>query len=173
MIELISSLVVPLVLCACSFIILFSEKDRFGVFLAGAEKGVKTALSLMPTLIIMCTAASMFSASGAGKYLSLAISPVTELLGIPSEIVPFLIVRPISGSASNSVLSELYREFGADSFPAFTASVIAGSSDTLFYIIAVYFSAVKIKNTRHSVAAGICTMLTVIVLSCFVSRIFF
>ena len=105
--------------------------------------------------------------------MSLAISPVTELLGIPSEIVPFLIVRPISGSASNSVLSELYREFGADSFPAFTASVIAGSSDTLFYIIAVYFSAVKIKNTRHSVAAGICTMLTVIVLSCFVSRIFF
>ena len=115
----------------------------------------------------------MFSASGAGKYLSELVSPVTELFGIPSEIVPFLIVRPISGSASNSVLSQLYTELGADSFAAFTASVIAGSSDTLFYIIAVYFSAVKIKNTRHAVTAGICTMLTVVVISCFVSRIFY
>ena len=173
MMELVSSLAVPVVLCFCSLIILFSKKDCFGAFMKGAEKGVKTAFSLMPTLVIMCTAASMFSSSGAGKYLSGLVSPVTELLGIPSEIVPFLIVRPISGSASNSVLSQLYTELGADSFAAFTASVIAGSSDTLFYIIAVYFSAVKIKNTRHAVAAGICTMLTVVVISCFVSRIFF
>ncbi len=173
MMELVSALAVPAVLCLCSVIILFSKKDCFGAFLRGAEKGVKTAFSLMPTLVIMCTAASMFSASGAGKYLSGLVSPVTRLLGIPSEIVPFLIVRPISGSASNSVLSQLYTELGADSFAAFTASVIAGSSDTLFYIIAVYFSAVKIKDTRHAVAAGIFTMLTVVILSCFVSRIFF
>ena len=173
MIEIISSFIVPGVLCVCSFIMLFSKKDGFGAFLRGAEKGVKTAFSLMPTLVVMCTAAAMFTASGAGRFLSGIVSPITDLLGIPSEIVPFLIVRPISGSASNSVLNELYRELGTDSLASFTASVIAGSSDTLFYIIAVYFSAVKIKNTRHAVSAGICTMLTVIIVSCFVSRFFY
>ena len=172
MMKLVSELAVPSVLCACSLIILFSKKDCFGAFLKGAEKGVGTAFSLMPTLVIMCTAAAMFSSSGAGELLSRLLSPVTGLFGIPSEIVPFLIVRPISGSASNSVLSQLYTELGANSPAAFIASVIAGSSDTLFYIIAVYFSAVNIKNTRHAVAAGICTMITVVVLSCFVSRFF-
>ncbi len=173
MMELISSLAVPAVLCICSLIMLFSKKECFGAFLCGAERGVKTAFSLLPTLVVMCTAAAMFTASGAGKLLSEVISPLTDLFGIPSEIVPFLIVRPISGSASNSVLSELYRELGTDSLAAFTASVIAGSSDTLFYIIAVYFSAVNIKNTRHAVLAGICTMLTVVIVSCFVSKLFY
>lgn len=171
--EKVTSLIVPAVLLICAFMLLFSKKDLFDSFITGAESGLKTSVSLLPSLVLMCTAASMFTASGAGDILARLLAPITGFFGIPKEIVPFLVVRPISGSASNSVLAELYDTAGVDSLAGFTASVIAGSSDTMFYIFAVYFAAAGVKNSRYATAAGLFTMLAVTVLACALSRVFF
>ena len=170
--KLIASLIVPIVLCICAVLLLSSKLGLLESFTRGAESGIRTALGLLPSLVLMCTAASMFTASGAGELLSRALSPLTSLLGIPGDILPFLVVRPISGSASNSVLTELFKNVGSDSLSGLTASVIAGSSDTLFYIFAVYFSSAGVKNTRYSVPVGLMAMFAVIILSCAVSRLF-
>lgn len=169
----IASLIIPGVLFICAGMLLFSKKNLYESFICGAEAGLKTSVSLLPGLVLMCTAASLFFASGASEIVSRLLCPITDRLGIPSGILPFLAVRPISGSASNSVLAELYKNVGADSLEGFTASVIAGSSDTMFYIFSVYFSAAKVKNGRYAVIAGTVTMLAVIITACAVSRIFF
>ncbi|MBQ7821273.1 MAG: spore maturation protein [Clostridia bacterium] len=170
--KLISSSIVPVILCITAVLLLLSKKGLIESFNKGARSGIKTSVSLLPGLVLMCTAASMFTASGAGELLADILAPVTEFINIPSDILPFLVVRPISGSASNSVLNELFDSIGSDSLSGFTASVIAGSSDTMFYIFAVYFSSVGVKNTRYAVPVGLFAMLFVILLACAVSRIF-
>ena len=171
--EKITALAVPLLLFICSILLLFSKKDLFGGFMSGAESGLETTVKLLPGLVLMCTAASLFTASGAAEILVTLISPITSLLGIPAEIVPFLAVRPVSGAASSSVLTELYKASGVDSFAGFAASVIAGSSDTMFYIFAVYFSAAGVKKTKYATLSGILTMLAVIIFGTFIARLFY
>lgn len=170
--NIVSSLIMPLILVVCGIFILFSKKNLFDSFIEGAGSGIRTAVSLLPTLVLMCTAASMFGASGGGKILADILSPVTGILRIPDTILPFLAVRPISGSASNSVLSELFKNVGTDSTDGFVASIIAGSSDTMLYIFAVYFSAVGVKNTRYATIVGLISMLAVIILSSIIAPYF-
>lgn len=168
----IPSAAIALILLASALLILFSKRNLFDSFISGAFDGMRCAVKLLPTLVIMCTAAAMFTASGAGALITALISPITDFLGIPGELLPFLAVRPISGSASNSVINELFSEYGADSLVGFTASVIAGCSDTVFYIVAVYFSAVNIKNTRYALPVGIISMLVVCVVCAHIARLF-
>lgn len=168
----VSSLIMPLILGICGIFILFSKKKLFDSFIEGAEGGIRTAVSLLPTLVLMCTAASMFTASGGGRILADMLSPVTDIFKIPGTVLPFLAVRPISGSASNSVLGELFQSVGCDSPDGFTASIIAGSSDTMLYIFAVYFSAVGVKNTRYATLVGMVSMLAVIILASFIAPYF-
>jgi spore maturation protein B len=171
--EKITAAAVPALLLVCALLLLLSKKDLFSSFISGAESGLETTVKLLPGLVLMCTAASLFTASGAADVLTSILSPITSRVGIPAEIVPFLTVRPISGAASNSVLTELYKTSGADSLAGFTASVIAGSSDTMFYIFAVYFSAAGVKRTRYAVVSGVVTMLAVILFGCFIARLFY
>ncbi len=170
--RIISSLILPVTLCFIALLMLASKKELLESFNTGARSGIKTAVSLLPGLVLMCTAAAMFSSSGASELLSRILAPVCSFLGIPSEILPFLIVRPISGSASNSVLVDLFESYGCDSLEGFTASIIAGSSDTLFYIFAVYFSSVGVKNTRYAIPAGLISTLFVTVLASALAKIF-
>ena len=170
--QYLTNLVLPGLLCFCALFFLFSKKELLDIFITGAESGIKTTVNLLPGLVLMCTAAAMFTASGAGEILSQVFSPITGLFKIPDSILPFLIVRPISGSASNSVLCELFDKAGPDSIGGFTASVIAGSSDTMLYIFAVYFSAAGVKNTRYALPIGFISMFAVILLSCFIAPFF-
>ncbi len=169
----ITSFSVPCLLLICAWMLLFSKKDLASSFIKGAGEGLKTTVSLMPGLVLMCTAAAVFTASGAGEMLSKLLKSPAKLLGIPSDILPFLTVRPMSGSASSSMLTELYQTAGVDSFSSFCASVIAGSQDTMFYIFALYFSAAGVKRSRYALPAGLFTMLAITILACALSRIFF
>lgn len=173
MIEYISYIVIPLVLAITGMALLFIKRDLFSEFTDGAKEGLQTGIHLLPSLAALVTAVSMFNASGASDFISSLISPLCVKLGIPVEIVPLLAVRPISGGASTAILNELFADFGPDSFAGRCASVIMGSSDTIIYISAVYFSSVNVKHTRHTFPAAISTMIFCIFLSCFVCRIFF
>ena len=165
-----SQALIPCILVAVGMVCLLSKRDMTSAFLTGAKEGLSSGVGLLPTLVILMTAVSMFRASGAASYLASLLSPLFSVLGIPSELTPLLLIRPLSGSGSTALLTELYESYGADSFVAKCASVLTASSDTLVYVIAVYLSAAGVKRSRHTIPAALLVMLLGIVLSCFLVR---
>ena len=171
--EEISSLAMPLVVLGAGLLMLFGKRDYFAAFCNGAREGLQTAVGLLPTLSALMVAVAMLNASGAVDFVADLISPVAKKLGLPTEILPLLLTRPFSGSASTAGYSTLIAEVGPDSFAGLCASVIFGSSDTVVYVISVYFSSVGIKNTRHAFPVAFAVMLFCIFFSCFLCRLCF
>lgn len=170
----VTGMAVPLVLAGVGALMLFSKREKsekyFDAFIVGARDGIATAVKLLPALVALLCAVSMFNASGAAELLSQIAEPVCAALGIPPEIVPLLVVRPVSGSASSALAAELFSRVSPDSYAGRCASVILGSSDTALYIIAVYFAAVGIKKTRHALPAALAVTALCVVLACAIVR---
>ncbi len=142
-------------------------------FIEGAKEGFATAVRIIPYLVAMLFAIGMFRASGAMDLLVKAISPVTNIIGLPAEALPMALMRPLSGSGSLGIMAELMKVHGPDSFIGVLASTMYGSSETTFYVLAVYFGAVQIKNTRHAVPAGLIADLFGMLGALFICRILF
>ncbi len=173
MIDVISALPMPLILAVVGSILLLGKQSRFESFLTGARQGLQTAVQLLPTLCALIVGVSMLNASGAVELLSYLLSPLVSLIGVPAEILPLLLTRPFSGSASTASFVELLEHVGADSFAGLCASVIFATSDTMVYIISVYFSSVGIKRSRETLPIASAVMLFCIFFSCFLCRIWF
>jgi spore maturation protein B len=124
-------------------------------FVEGAKEGFTIAVKIIPYLVAMLVAIAMFRASGALDLLTYALKPVTDLIGMPSEVLPMALMRPLSGSGSLGVMTELMKTHGADSLIGFMSSTMFGSTETTFYVIAVYFGAVNIQKTRYALPAGL------------------
>ncbi len=170
---MLSSLAMPLIVSAVGIVMLFGKKNYFDAFTKGATEGLKTAIRLLPTLSALLVAISMLQASGAVDRLSAWLSPAAGKIGIPAELLPLLLTRPFSGSASAATLSELLASVGADSLAGLCASVIFGASDTVVYVISVYCSSVGIRRTRWAFPCAFVVMLFCIFFSCFLCRICF
>ena len=171
MIERISAAVMPAILLLCALPMLSRRRDYFAVFTAGAREGLETAVRLLPAMTALTVGLSMLRASGATEILADALAAPAAALGIPAEILPLLLARPISGSASTAAFAALLDECGADSLPALCASILMASSDTVIYITSVYFSAVPaVRRTRHTLPAAACVMVICILLSCAAAR---
>lgn len=133
----------------------FKEVKVWDVFAEGAGEGIKTVLRIMPSLIGLMVSISVFRASGALDLLIFAVKPVTSLLGIPPEAVPLAILRPVSGSASLALISDIMKTYGPDSFVGRVVSTMMGSTETIFYTLAVYYGSVGIKNIRYTLVAAL------------------
>ncbi len=173
MIEALSALAMPLVVTAVGAILLFGKKNYFEAFVRGAEQGLRTAVGLMPTLAALMVAVAMLNASGLIGALSRLLSPLANAIGLPTELLPLLLTRPFSGSASTAAYTDLLARVGADSLAGLCASVIYATSDTVVYVIAVYFSAVRIRSTRWAFPCAFAVMLFCIFFSCFLCRLWF
>ena len=150
-----ASFAAPLVVAGIILHGWFSGIDIFDAFLAGAKGGIKTAFGIIPALVALITAVGVFSASGALDLITHSIAPIAEKVGIPAEVIPLALIRPISGSGSLAVLNDILQKFGADSFIGRVAAVMQGSTETTFYTMAVYFGAISVKNTRHTLPAAL------------------
>ena len=172
-INYISTLAVPITIL---FIILYAVKEKieiFDLFLKGATEGIEITLKIFPTLIGLFLAIGMLNSSGILDFTTMIISPVLNLIGFPKEIVPLAILRPISGSASMAIATNIIKQNGVDSFVGILAAVIMGSTETTLYTIAVYTSSVKIKKTRGVLLASLMADVTGIVMSIIICRILF
>lgn len=145
----------------------------FDAFLSGARGGIGVALRIIPALVALITAVGVFKASGALDLLTHALSPVTERVGIPAEVVPLALLRPISGSGAMVIFNDLLARFGPDSLIGRIASVMEGSTETTFYTIAVYYGATSIRRLRHTVSSSVIADLTGFIMSAICVRIFF
>ncbi|MCB0328946.1 MAG: spore maturation protein, partial [Bdellovibrionales bacterium] len=138
----------------------------------GAKQGFEIAIRIIPFLVAILVAIGMFRASGAMDILATVINPITSLLGLPAEVLPMAILRPLSGSGAFAVMSALVNE-APNSYSSFLSSVMMGSTETTFYVLAVYFGAVGITRIRHALSAAICADITGVLVSCLVSPFFF
>jgi spore maturation protein SpmA len=127
----------------------------FETFVEGAKEGFQVALRLIPYLVGILVAVGMFRASGGLAVFVRLVAPITVPIGLPAEALPLAILRPLSGSGALGVMTEILSTHGPDSFLGYLASTMQGSTDTTFYVLAVYFGAVGIKRTRHAVPAGL------------------
>lgn len=173
MVDIISTLPMPLILAVVGTILLFGKKERFDSFLLGARQGLQTAVQLLPTLCALIVGVSMLNASGAVEKLSDLLSPVINAIGVPAELLPLLLTRPFSGSASTASFTELLERVGPDSLAGLCASIIFATSDTMVYIVSVYFSSVGIKRSRATLPIATAVMLFCIFFSCFLCRVWF
>jgi spore maturation protein B len=173
LIQFISSMAVPLMVL---FIIVHGYLKGikvYEIFVEGAAEGIKTSIKVLPYLVAMLLAIGIFRSSGAMEIFISALKYPAGLLDIPREVVPLVLMRPLSGSGALGVVSEILRTHGPDSFAGRVASTMMGSTETIFYTIAVYFGAVGIKDTRHVLPAALLADLAGIIASVFICRIVF
>jgi spore maturation protein SpmB len=118
----------------------------------GAREALEVGVRIVPFLVVILVAVAMFRASGALDFLIAWIHPVTSLVGFPAEALPMALLRPLSGSGAFGVMSEALRTHGPDSFVGMLVSTLQGSTETTFYVLAVYFGAARVRNGRHCLA---------------------
>ena len=166
----ISILAMPLIILIITSEALKEKKDVFDIFLKGAFDGIEISLKIFPTLIGLFVAIGMLRSSGVLDFIIKGITPILSFFSFPKEVVPLALLRPISGSASIAVATDIMKNCGVDSFEGLLASVIMGSTETTLYTIAVYTSSVKIKNSRGVLIAALLADLTGIIVSLIVCR---
>lgn len=168
-----TTIFLPLLLLLIGSLFLRFGKRCTNAFLRGAKEGLAACITLFPTLLLFVCAVSLFRASGAIALMTTWLSGVCRVLHIPCELLPLFVTRPISGSASTAVLSDVLNTFGADSPLGMTASVLCGASETVLYVLSVYTGGIPLSATRHLLPSAILTCLFVGVLSILVSRLLF
>lgn len=146
---------VPLILLVTALIGLRKGENTYDTLLGGAAEGLALQKTILPSLILLLTAVTMFRVSGGAELLSRVLGPVFSWFGIPTECAMLVLVRPISGSAALAVGSELMASFGVDSQIGRTAAVMLGSTETTFYTLSVYFGAAGIQKTRYTLPAAL------------------
>lgn len=154
--SLLFTMLVPFLMLAVAVYGLCRKVDLWGALVQGAGDGLGVLLRIVPALIGLMTAVYMLRASGALELAGQALEPLLRAVGIPSEVIGLLLVRPVSGSAALGVGAELINTFGPDSLVGRTAAVMLGSTETTFYTIAVYFGAAGVARTRYAVPAALC-----------------
>jgi spore maturation protein SpmA len=151
----------------------FKKVKVYEQFVDGAKEGFNIAIRILPYLLAILVAIGIFRAGGAMQWLISILTPLTNLIGMPAEALPMALMRPLSGSGSLGIMSEVISVHGPDSFIGILVSTFYGSTETTFYVLAVYFGAVNIKNTRHAVPAGLIADICGILGALFIVKLLF
>lgn len=156
--EIVSTISLWFIPVLIGFILIYGTYKKvptYESFVEGGKEGIKMAVSIIPFLVGMMVAISVFRASGALDLMVDFIRPALEKVGVPAEIVPLAIIRPISGTAALGMTSDLIGVYGPDSFIGRLAATLQGSTDTTFYVLTVYFGAVGIKKMGDALKVGL------------------
>ena len=151
----VSDFVIPLTVAGIIFYGLYRGLPIFDTFMKGAKNGLSSIVTILPSLIGLVTAVSMFRASGAIDALSKVLAPACNLLKIPTEIVPLALIRPISGGGSIGLLTDTIKTFGVTSRITLCACILCASTETTFYTLSVYFGPTRVKYTKRVIFAAV------------------
>ncbi len=168
-----SDYIIPVFMVVVSVIALAKKQNVYGALLEGGKQGLETAISIVPALVMLLTAVHMLRDSGAIALLSDFCAPTFALFGIPPELAPLVLLRPISGSGALAIGADLMATYGVDSQIGRTAAVMLGSTETTFYTISIYFGANGIKNTRYAIPAALIADFTGFFVASLGTKLFF
>lgn len=153
--QIISLWALPAILLLILTMGLFKKVPLYETFTDGAKDGFKVAINIIPYLVAIIVGISMFRASGIIEYIGQILSPVLIKFNVPADTIPIMIVRSLSGSAALGVFSDIANNLGPDSYATKLSAVMVGSSETTFYVLAVYFGAVGISKLRYALLVGL------------------
>ena len=154
LIDVFSQWCIPLIIFAIAGYAYFLKKVKvFEVFVEGAKEGFNVAVRIIPYLVAILFTIGIFRAGGAEGIINGIIAPVMTYLGVPPSILPLCLIRPLSGAGARGVMIDIFKQYGPDSLDGLIASVIQGSTETTFYVIAVYLGSIGVRKTRYTVAA--------------------
>jgi len=171
--KILSTLAIPIVILTIVVVGALKKVKVYEEFVEGAKDGFTTAVKIIPYLVAMLVAIGMFRASGAMDFLTSAISPLTNAIGLPAEVFPLAVIRNLSGSGSLGLMTDLMKTHGVDSFIGHLSAVMMGSHETTFYVLAVYFGSVGVKRARHAPLAGIFADIISVIVSVILVRALF
>ncbi|WP_308862235.1 spore maturation protein [Paenibacillus radicis (ex Xue et al. 2023)] len=154
-VNLISAWAIPVIIVFIPLYAVYRKVPVYESFVDGAKEGFDTAIRIIPHLVGMMVAISVFRASGAMELMLGWSRPFFEMIGIPSEVLPLAILRPITGAGSLAFTTDLLQQFGPDSMVGRIASTIQGSTDTTLYVITVYFGAIGIRKASYALKVGL------------------
>ncbi len=161
---------IPALFLALFLFALFKKVKLYDCFTEGIKEALPLAASLFPYLAAILMLSALFEQSGLSQRITAFLTPAFRVLGIPAEISPLVLIKPFSGSGSTALLSEIFSSYGADSYIGRCASVAYGSSETVFYISAVYFAGLKKKHLLRPTAIALFANFLGVVLGCLFCR---
>jgi spore maturation protein B len=171
--DILSVFVLPSIIVGFPLYGLLKKVPVYEEFVEGAKEGFNVAVMIIPYLVAILFAIGMFRASGALDFLIDGLRPGLAWAGIPPEVLPMMIIRPLTGSGSAAIVLDMINQFGEDSLLVKMAATMFGSTETTFYVIAVYFGAVNVKKTRHAVPAGLTADVFAMIFAVYVVRLLF
>jgi spore maturation protein SpmA len=171
--EIFNNWLMPLLAVTISLFALSKRVKVYDSLVEGAREGFQIVIMIIPFLVAILVAVGVFRASGALDIVLAAVAPVTSLIGFPPEALPMALIRPLSGQGALGVLTETLQTYGPDSFVGYLSSVLAGSTETTFYVLALYCGSIRLKATRHAVFACIAADMGGALAALFWCRVFF
>lgn len=172
-IEAVSILAIPFLVSFFTLMAMLRRVKVYEEFVIGAKEGFEVAVRIIPYLVAILVAAGMFRSAGGIDLIARALGPILNWLGFPVDLLPMALMRPLSGSATLGIFTDIVKQFGPDSLIARMAGTLYGSTETTFYVVAIYFGSVNIRRMRHAVAAGLIADLVGIIASVIVCRTVF
>jgi spore maturation protein SpmA len=169
----VSRLSIPFLLSAFPLYAVLRRVRVYEEFVEGAKEGFEVAIRIIPYLVAILVAIGMFRAAGGIDLLSRALGPFMRAVGFPSDLLPMVLMRPLSGSGTLGMFADLVKQCGPDSLVSRMGGTIYGSTETTFYVLAVYFGSVGIKRTRHALLAGLTADLVAVIASVIICRLVF
>tara|TARA_B100001109_G_scaffold74907_1_gene61439 strand:- start:3400 stop:3948 length:549 start_codon:yes stop_codon:yes gene_type:complete len=170
----ISRYIIPFLLVGIPFYGLIIKKVKvYESFVDGAKEGFDISLKIIPYLVAILVAIGMFRASGAMEQLIYFLTPILNIIGFPPENLPLAIMRPLSGSGSLGLFTDLVNQYGVDSIYTKIGATMFGSTETTFYVLAVYFGSVGIRKSRYALAAGLIADIVGILSAVYICKILF
>lgn len=168
-----SLLAIPFILVIVLLYGSFMKIKVYETFIEGAKEGFETGVRIIPYLVAILVSIGMFKASGAIELISIWLKPVLDIIGMPVETLPLAIVKPLSGGASFGLMTQIVESHPKDSFIGWLSATMTGSTETTFYVLAVYFGSVGVYKVRHAVIAGLITDIAGIIASLIICHILF
>ncbi len=165
--------IVPIIVISITTYGIFKGVKVYECFVEGAKEGIKICVNIFPYLLAMLVAVAVFRESRALDYFIYIIKPLAKAIGLPSEVVPLILIKPLSGSGALGIFAETLNKFGVDSYIGRVSSIIMGSTETIFYTLTVYFGAVGIKKIRHTLWAAVMADLVAVIMAATLAKIMF
>lgn len=167
-VDVVSVFVLPLLIVGFVLYGVWRKVPVFEEFVEGAKGGFEVAVRIIPYLVGILFAIGMFRASGAMEFVINGMRPVLALISVPAEVLPMMIMRPLTGSGSVAIVLDMIQQFGEDSVYVKMVATMFGSTETTFYVIAVYFGSISVRKTRHAIAAGLIADITALLVAVWV-----
>lgn len=168
-----TDLLVPGLLAALCCAALAGKRDAYTLLITGAGEGLQVMKTVVPALVVLLAAVALLRESGAMEALTAFLAPVCAVTGLPPEVLPLAVIRPVSGSAALAVGGGIMAACGVDSLPGRTAAILLGSTETTFYVVSVYFGAVGIRRSRYAIPAALIADCTGFLMASVTARLFF